>query len=638
MNTFFKKTFSTIKAHKIWTGIILIILICIGYAVYHYTRPAGAPQYTIARAHMGNIVQTVTGTGQVAATNQLSVTSQVSGTIESVNVSVGQHVSQGDLIATIDPTNALNSLNNAKISYAKLTETPKATDLSNAENSVAQSYGSAFNSISSLFLDMQTIMPGLNSLLYGQGTFLSDQEATQLTPTGQNYRNTAGMDYDKTNISYQTLLSEYAALSRQSSTSTISNDLADAYALAKNVANTMADTQNAITFVTTSQPGYLAKDVATTQNNVAAWSNSINNDVSSLLSAQTGITSSQNSLTNLVVGPDVNDVQSSQLSLQEAEQTYANYFIRAPFSGTIGLLPANVYAQASGGTAIATVIGDQKIATLTLDEVDAASVKVGDPVSLTFNAINNFTATGTVEEIDQVGTVVSGVVSYGVKVTINTADSRINPGMSVNATITTNEIDNVLMVPSAAVKSQGNANYVQTFDPTVVSQYMATLAAANGIIASSTARAGRSFASTTSQYSGSASSTYAGGYSSGTTGTGSTTRQYGNSNGGGTSGGRSQSVTMSSATAPTNQVITIGVTDGTNTQVLTGLSSGAWVVTKTVAASAAVTTTAAPSLLSSLGAGGRGGGGFGGAGGGAARTAGAGGATAAPTAARPAGN
>ncbi len=611
MKRTFKKSFAILAAHKVWTGVAVIAVVAAGYGVYHYTRPAPVPQYTISRARVGNIVETVTGTGQVSAANQLDVTSQVSGTIESIDATVGQQVSKGDLIATIDPTNALNALNNAKIAYAKLTEAPKTTDISNAQDSVTQSYGNAFNTVSSLFLDLQIVMPGMDSLLYNQGTFLSDQEATQLSITAQNYRNTAGISYDKAKTQYQSLLDEYAALSRQSSTSTIDQDLADAYALAKNVANALADMQNAITFITTNQPNYLTKDAATAQSNVTTWSNSINSDVSSLLSAETGITSAENSLANLVAGADPLDVQSQQLSLQQAEQTYANYFIRAPFDGVIGRIPVNVYGQAGGSTVIATVIGNQKIATLSLNEVDAATVKTGDPVSLTFDAINNFTATGTVAEVDLVGTVSSGVVSYGVKVAINTGDSRINPGMSVNATITTNEIDNVLIVPAAAVKTQGNANYVQIFASSTVSQYMATLAATNGAAANggTASSTRRSFASTT----------FAGGYSGGS-GSGSTTRQFGAGGSGANGTARNTSVTMSSAVAPQNQIVTIGASDGTNTQILTGLSTGAWVVTKTVAASAAVTT-AAPSLLSSLGAGGRGGFGGGGAGGGAVRTA-----------------
>jgi len=557
--------------HKIWAGIILILLIFIGYEIYQYTQPSAAPQYTLSKAKIGNIVQTVTGTGQVSATNQLSITSQVGGTIQSIKVSVGQHVNTGDLIATIDPTTALNSLNSAKLALAKLNESPKITDLSNAQNSVDQSYGTAFNAISNTFITLQTVIPGLNTLLYGQGTFLSDQQSSYLTSTAQSDRLQAGIAFDKANTQYTSVMAEYKTLTRQSSTSTIAQVLADTYALTKNVANALQNCQNTITFITTTQPDYLAKDAGTAQTNVTTWLNSISSDVSSLLSAQTGIASSQNTLINLITGTDPLDIQSAQLTLNQAQQTYNNYFIRAPFDGVIGLLPVSVYGQASNGTSIATIISDQKIATLSLNEVDASTVKVGDLASLTFNAINNFTATGTVSEVDLVGTVSSGVVSYGVKVTINTADTRINPGMSVSATITTNEIDGVLIVPSTAVKSQGNQNYVQTFDPTVVSAYISSLMVANGIT---------------------------------NTGTGSSTRQY------------NRGINITSSATPTNTVVAVGVTDGTNTEIQSGLSAGDWVITKTTAAANVVkTTTTAPSLLSSLGAGGRGAGGFSGGGG-----------------------
>ena len=480
----------------------------------------------------------------------------------------------------------------------------------------------------------------MNSLLYGQGTFLSDQQSSYLTTTAQNYRSETGVNFDKANIEYNTILVEYKNLTRQSATSTIVQVLSDTYALVKNVANTLQDAQNTITFITTSQPDYLTKDAGTAQANVVAWSNSVNSNVSSLLSAQTSITSANNALTNLIVGTDPLDIQSAQLTLNQAEQTYANYFIRAPFDGVIGLLPASVYSQANAGTNIATIISDQKIATLSLNEVDASSVKVGDPVSLTFNAINDLTATGTVSEVDLVGTVSSGVVSYGVKVNINTADPRINPGMSVNAIITTNEIDNVLVIPASAIKTQGNQNYVQTFDSATVSAYLSSLASSTG--ANNT---GGGFGSSTHSFGNGAfgSSTY-NNYNNMASSTASTTSSSTHPFSGAGRSGRTVTVTMISSATPTNVTVTVGATDGTNTEIQSGLTAGDWVITKTVAASAVVKTTTAPSLLSSLttggrGAGGLGGGGFGGgAGAGARNTTTAPSAPSASTASRTAGN
>ena len=249
-------------------------------------------------------------------------------------------------------------------------------------------------------------------------------------------------------------------------------------------------------------------------------------------------------------------------------------------------------------------------ATISLDEVSAAKVKVGQSATITFNAISGLTATGTVSVVDQIGTVTSGVVSYGIKITINTQDDRIRPGMSINTNITTYEKDSVLIVPNSAVKTQGSTNYVQIFD-------QATVASSLG--ASST---GRIFASSTRPYQQTGSSTS----SPANTFTGSSTRQYTGQNSG-NGGGRA--ITITTSLQPVQTTVVTGDSDDTNTEIVSGLTRGQFVVTKTLAGSATQMSTTAPSLLSSL-SGGR----AGATGGGATRalTGGGGGA------ARPAGN
>jgi multidrug efflux pump subunit AcrA (membrane-fusion protein) len=360
-------------------------------------------------------------------------------------------------------------------------------------------------------------------------------------------------------------------------------------------------THTTLTFITTTQPDYYPKDAPTAASSVTTWATQTNSDLSALTSAQNSIDTSRNSITTLLTGPDQYDVQQSQLSLQQAQTAYDNYFIRAPYDGIIGRIPVNVYGQASGSTVITTIVGRQKIATISLDEVDAAKVAAGQPVNITFDAIDTFTATGTVSQIDQIGTVTQGVVSYGVKITINSADARIKPGMSVNTTIITNEKDNVVVVPSAAIKTQGSRSYVQIFDPSVLSTMLNTTG-------SSTLRMnGGQFGSTTRQFA-------------------SSTGQFASSTGQGFAQGQNQSqnrtFTISSATPPQQITVTTGLSDDTNTEIASGLNRGQLIVTRTIAASAAQTTTAAPSLLNSLGArtGGAGGTRPGGAGGGAGAT------------------
>ena len=610
-----KNIFGRIKdyavTHKFISTIIVIIIVAGGYYWYHTaTSIASLPQYALSSVRNGSIIQTVSGTGQVSASNQTDIQSQVSGTIESIDVSVGQAVSAGDLIATIDSTDAKLSLDNAQISFAKLTEPAKATDISNALNNLAKSYNDGFSSASTIYLDLPAIMSGLKDLLYGQTGFLSDQNATYLSSTARAMRDISGVEYDAAVLQYQKSLAEFRGLTRSSATSSLDSAYTDTFETIQMVAKSATDAQNAITFIVNTQPNYQPKSVSTAASSINTWTAQANSDLSSLASSQNSIQNNKNTYTTLVNGADQYDIQSAQVSLAQQQKTYANYFIKAPYDGVIGRIPVHVYGQASGGTTIATIVGTQMQATISLDEVSAAKVKVGQSATITFNAISGLTATGTVSVVDQIGTVTSGVVSYGIKITINTQDDRIRPGMSINTNITTYEKDSVLIVPNSAVKTQGSTNYVQIFD-------QATVASSLG--ASST---GRIFASSTRPYQQTGSSTS----SPANTFTGSSTRQYTGQNSG-NGGGRA--ITITTSLQPVQTTVVTGDSDDTNTEIVSGLTRGQFVVTKTLAGSATQMSTTAPSLLSSL-SGGR----AGATGGGATRalTGGGGGA------ARPAGN
>ena len=556
-HSYTKRTVSAILAHKVLSLIILVAVLGGGYEIYRSAAAANAaPQYTLAMAHLGTLTQTVTGTGQVSASNQTDIQSQVSGTIQTIDVSVGQQVSAGQLIATIDSTNAQIALDNAKISFAKLQEPAKATDISNAKSSLAKSYNDAYNTVATTFSDLPNIMNGMTDILYTQTGFLSGQQSSYLSSTAQTYRQTAGENFDKANLEYQTILGEFKTSSRTDSNQKIDQLLSDTQTMMKAVTQALVDSQNAINFIINNQPSYNKTAATSAATNINNWSSTANSDLANIVSIKNTILSNENSLTNLTTGADQYDIQASKLNLAQAQRTYDNYFIRAPYDGIIGRIPVNVYGQASGSTVMATIVGTQKIATISLDEVDAAKVQVGQPVSITFDAIDNFTATGTVETVDQVGTVSQGVVSYGVKILINTADPRIKPGMSVNTTITTNTLTNVVLVPTTAVKTLNKTSYV-------------------------------SMASTSPNAS--------------------STRQFSGNFGGRQS--QTRTITLSSSDTPQQVTIVTGLSDDTNTVIVSGLKPGDWVITKTVSAANAVSTTATPSILSSLGGRGVGGGG-----------------------------
>ncbi|MEA2715400.1 MAG: HlyD family secretion protein [Candidatus Parcubacteria bacterium] len=602
-SSFFGVIRDGIGGHKVLSGIIAIALVGGGIGMYRSISAGNVlPQYVLAAARLGTLEQTVTGSGQVSASNQTDIQSQGSGTIESIDVSVGQAVRAGELIATLDVKNAAIALDNAKLSLAKLTQPAKATDISNATNNLVKSYSDSFNAVSAAYLDLPSIVSGLKDMLYGPNGFLSSQNMSFILPAALAYRDAAGTAYDAAVNEYAASLGEFKSLSRSSATSSLDQLFEHTNSTVKDVAGAIAKVQNAITTITIAQPDYNRTQAAAAAASVNGWAGQANGDLAAIGSAQNAVSSSRNSLTTLVEGADPLDIESARLGLAQAEQTYENYFIRAPYDGIIGRIPVNVYGQAAGSTVIATIIGQQKIATISLNEVDAAKVKTGLPVTITFDAIEGLSATGTVAQVDQVGTVAQGVVSYGIKILINTADDRIKPGMSVNTSIITSEQENALLVPSSAVKTEGQLSYVQVFDdPFGSSTPNGNNGKTNGNANGSNGY--RRFASTTRQFSGD-------GAASGTP----RVRGNGSANG---------DLTISSASLPRQVAVTAGDSDDTNTVIISGLDRGQFVVTRTITAGTAKT--AAPSIFSTLGArapagggrapaggGGRGGGAFGG--------------------------
>ncbi|MFH1226196.1 MAG: efflux RND transporter periplasmic adaptor subunit, partial [bacterium] len=191
-------------------------------------------------------------------------------------------------------------------------------------------------------------------------------------------------------------------------------------------------------------------------------------DKATIVSSDRTIAEKTQSLADLETGTDPLDIQSQQLSIKQkenalldAQQTLADYSVRAPFDGIIAVSDLGKGETVSSGTTVVTLITKQSLATIALNEVDVAKVKVGQKVTLTFDAIADLTISGEVAEIDSIGTVSQGVVSYNVKISFDTQDERIKPGMSISASIITEVKTDVLMAPNAAVKSQNDADYVE---------------------------------------------------------------------------------------------------------------------------------------------------------------------------------
>jgi|SRR3989338_2284942 len=180
-------------------------------------------------------------------------------------------------------------------------------------------------------------------------------------------------------------------------------------------------------------------------------------------------------------------VKEANLALDQAKENAAARIIKAPISGTITALNIKIgddlgttSSSSTRGSLMTITDLDKLFAKISLNEIDVAKIKADQKATLTFDAVENLTLTGKVTEIESVGAITQGVVSYAVKIALDSTDSRIKPGMSTSAAIVTDVKIDAIIVPNSAVKSNNGSSYAEAPDETLPESSIS--GSANGII------------------------------------------------------------------------------------------------------------------------------------------------------------
>jgi HlyD family secretion protein len=87
-----------------------------------------------------------------------------------------------------------------------------------------------------------------------------------------------------------------------------------------------------------------------------------------------------------------------------------------------------------------------------VDEADISRVRVGQPVTFTVDAYPDVRFTGRVRQIRNAPVIAQNVVTYVVVVDVDNRELKLKPGMTANVTIETARKDDVLKIPSAALR------------------------------------------------------------------------------------------------------------------------------------------------------------------------------------------
>ncbi len=400
----------------------------------------------------------------------------------------------------------------------------------NAQTSFITAHDSAFNSVVTTFQDLPVTITGLEDIFYDTTIVGFQQNIDWYVNQVNQYDEHVRQNKEDFSTAYQAARTKfdetfalYKTVNRSSNQTVILNILKNTYETTVLTSEAVKKGNEFLDVISDIMSQHnLAKPSAMTthQSDLNSYVSDTNSDLTSLASATSSISNAQStvtstqrsfeekkeSLASLQNGADELDIKSAELtvrqrenalvdakeklrtnnatldlasakltveqrqnSLTDAQKELADYTIRAPFDGLIAQVAVKKGDELTANTVVATLITKQKLATISLNEVDVSKIAVGQKTTLTFDAINNLTISGEVAEVDAIGTVTQGVVTYNVKIGFDTQDDRVKPGMSVSAAIITEAKQDIVMVPVSAVKEQNGISYVEVVkDPSGV--------------------------------------------------------------------------------------------------------------------------------------------------------------------------
>ncbi len=153
-------------------------------------------------------------------------------------------------------------------------------------------------------------------------------------------------------------------------------------------------------------------------------------------------------------GPDAADIEAAQARVEAIEATINMAKLTAPFSGTITQAEGMVGDLVSPGSNAFRIDDLTKMfVDVYVPEVDINRIKVGQEVTLTFDAISLVEYQGRVTEVAQVGTTSAGSVDFKVTLEVLNPDEQVKPGMTAAVNIVVSNVKDALIVPNRAVRS-----------------------------------------------------------------------------------------------------------------------------------------------------------------------------------------
>lgn len=390
--------------------VLAAVAIMVSAGFYVWSTRATAPEYMTARVERGDLRNSVTATGTLQAVTTVLVGSQASGTISALYVDFNSTVKKGQVIAQLDPATS-----QAQVQQSRANLEQARASLQNARANLTQAKAGV--------TDARARSQASQSTVQNQQAGVISAEANLAVLKAQ-------LDDAQSSLRQQESLAASGIISRR-------------------------ELEIAETNFRTAEARY---NQAVAQLNQAKLS-----EQSSATAgiAQSGAQLEQSQAQVVQATAQVQQseaqVKQAEAALRLAEINNTHTTIRSPIDGVVVSRDVDVgqtVAASLSAPTLFTIANDltQMQVIANIDQADIGLVEQAKGVNFSVDAFPGKQFKGAIQQIRLNPQSVQNVVTYNVVIDVNNPEQKLKPGMTANLTITIDERNNVLKLPNAALR------------------------------------------------------------------------------------------------------------------------------------------------------------------------------------------
>ncbi len=447
------KVLHFIRTHKkrCIAAVVAVVVLAV-VVIPRRSRSASADmayvQETLGRRDIVNVYD---GSGTINAADSYTVKSLVTGTVLTADFELGDTIQKGDVLYVIDSSDVEGDLESAQLSVSQAQRSyDDAADARNVRTKISGEVSSFAVAAGDAVQAGQTVATVRDTSVMLLAVDFPAAEA-QSFAVGQAAQVMPDTTFEVLNGTIRSVSGADPSGDASLMTCTVTIAVPNTGSLT--TAQAAVAQVNGVSSLNSAHFAYQREETV-----VAAASGTV-----SELCVREGSTVRQDDVLLRITGKDLDkqaqnaadNLRSAELRMSSAERNISHYTIDAPISGTIvdkkvkagDKLSANDAAMQNLCTIYDMSYLELK---LNVDELKIRSLKVGQEVEITADAVPGETYKGTISSILVAGTTANGSTSYPVTVRIDEMGDLL-PGMNASAKITTASVKDVLALPNAAL-------------------------------------------------------------------------------------------------------------------------------------------------------------------------------------------